>query len=154
MGTEIERKFLVDRTQWAPGPSARRLRQGYLSIDSERTVRVRLAGDAAWLTIKGRTHGISRLEFEFPVPAEDARQMLEHLCIRPIIDKTRHVAHYAGHDWEIDEFHGANAGLVLAEIELAAPDEIFARPPWLGAEVSDDPRYFNACLVNRPFSLW
>jgi adenylate cyclase len=154
MGTEIERKFLVEADDWRQGSRGRRVRQGYLSADPGRSVRIRMVGDSAWLTIKGGTTGYSRVEFEYPIPTQDALHLLDELCIRPVIDKTRHEVNYGGHRWEIDEFHGANEGLVIAEIELAAEDEHFERPPWLGAEVSDDPRYYNVNLARQPFNRW
>lgn len=154
MAKEIERKFLVSSADWKRGARSRRLQQGYLSLDKARTIRVRIAGEQAWINIKGLTTGITRSEFEYPVPLADARRMLEELCIKPVIDKTRHLLRYGEHSWEVDEFHGRNAGLVIAEIELAREDEDFQRPPWLGAEVSGDPRYFNASLVTRPFLDW
>jgi adenylate cyclase len=154
MGMEIERKFLVSGQGWKTGLDGRHYRQGYLSADPGRSVRIRMVGDSAWLTIKGGTTGYSRVEFEYPIPTQDAQHLLDELCIRPVIDKTRHEIRYGAHRWEIDEFHGANEGLVIAEIELAAEDEHFERPPWLGAEVSDDPRYYNVNLARHPFSRW
>lgn len=154
MSTEIERKFLVSGTAWKTRSPGRRLRQGYLSLDRQRTVRVRLVDDQAWLTIKGPTVGVTRTEFEYPIPAADARELLERFCLPPLIDKTRYEVRHGGHRWEIDEFHGANEGLVVAEIELASEDEPFERPPWLGEEVSADPRYFNASLARHPFKEW
>lgn len=154
MATEIERKFLVLGTEWKAGTTGVRYRQGYLSTVKERTVRVRIEGDHAALTIKGLTRGTSRSEFEYPIPLSDASQMLEHLCERPIIEKNRYRVNVAGSTWEIDEFHGDNAGLVVAEIELDAPGQPFDRPAWLGTEVSDDPRYFNANLIAHPFREW
>ena len=154
MSTEIERKFLVAGTRWKDGAGGRRLRQGYLSVEEQRTVRVRAVDDQAWLTIKGLARGYTRVEYEYPIPAADARELLEALCHQPIIDKTRYEIRHAGHLWEVDEFHGANAGLVVAEIELGSEQEPFERPPWLGAEVSDDPRYFNASLIRHPFRDW
>lgn len=155
MASEIERKFLVTEQGWRAGAGpGRRLRQGYLSIDPERSVRVRLAGEQAWLTLKGGSRRYTRLEFEYPVPPEDATLMLEELCVEPLIDKTRYRVEFAGHCWDIDEFHGANAGLVVAEIELADEDEAFERPPWLGPEVTEDPRYLNVNLVRQPFRDW
>jgi adenylate cyclase len=154
MSTEIERKFLVAGTRWKDGAVGRRLRQGYLSVEEQRTVRVRAVDDQAWLTIKGLARGYTRVEYEYPIPAADARELLEALCHQPIIDKTRYEIRHAGHLWEVDEFHGANAGLVVAEIELGSEQEPFERPPWLGAEVSDDPRYFNASLIRHPFRDW
>lgn len=154
MGKEIERKFLVSGEAWKDGARSRRLRQGYLSLDKHRTIRVRVAGEEAWLNLKGSTSGISRTEFEYPIPLADALAMLRELCLGPVIDKTRHEIRHGEHTWEVDEFHGENAGLVVAEIELSSEDEAFERPPWLGAEVSGDPRYFNASLVRHPFRDW
>jgi len=154
MSTEIERKFLVAGTRWKDGAVGRRLRQGYLSVEEQRTVRVRAVDDQAWLTIKGLAKGYTRVEYEYPIPAADARALLETLCHQPIIDKTRYEIRHAGHLWEVDEFHGANAGLVVAEIELGSEQDTFERPPWLGDEVSDDPRYFNANLIRHPFRDW
>jgi CYTH domain-containing protein len=114
---------------------------------------VRIAGSKAWLTIKGPSQGIARPEFEYPIPAGDAEQMLA-LCVRPLIEKIRYRIEYRGRFWEVDEFMGDNEGLVTAEIELSAPAEAVELPPWVGAEVSDDPRYFNANLVARPFTRW
>ncbi len=127
--------------------------QGYLSLDPDRTVRVRLAGDNAWLTIKGRTEGITRAEFEFAIPTDDA-QMLLAICLPSLIDKTRHEISYGGHLWEIDVFHGDNEGLVIAEVELADESISPALPPWVGAEVSSDTRYFNSRLATAPFKSW
>jgi adenylate cyclase len=153
-GTEIERKFLVSGRGWKQAGRGRRFRQAYLSTEAQRTVRVRVVDDRAWLTIKGPTEGISRLEFEYPIPVEDAERMLQALCLKPYIDKTRYHVSHGGHVWEVDEFHGANSGLVVAEIELQSVDETFERPDWLGREVSDDPRYFNASLVAHPYKDW
>lgn len=152
MGLEIERKFLVTGDGWRTG-AGMVMRQGYLSRFPGRTVRVRLAGDAAWLTIKGPTTDASRAEFEYAIPVEDAAALLA-LCEGPLIEKTRHVVRYRGHDWDVDEFQGANAGLVVAEVELAARDEAFERPEWLGAEVTADHRYANASLVSAPWPTW
>jgi adenylate cyclase len=154
MGTEIERKFLVKGTAWREGVHGQRFRQGYLSVDRERTVRVRAVGGRAWLTVKGLTTGFSRLEFEYEIPAADATTLLDELCLQPIIDKTRYEVRHCGRLWEVDEFHGVNEGLVIAEIELDSEQDAFERPPWLGDEVSDDPRYFNARLVRHPFRDW
>lgn len=154
MGIEIERKFLVRNTDWKIDAPGQRFTQGYLSTDPDRVVRVRLAGDQAWLTIKNRAVDLVRAEFEYPIPPDDARILLDQLCIGPLIDKTRYRVAHAGHIWEVDEFHGDNAGLVVAEIELSRPDESFARPAWLGDEVSGDPRYGNSSLIASPFSTW
>lgn len=154
MGREIERKFLVRMDVWRPqGPGAL-FKQGYLSSQKSRVVRVRLAGDTATLTIKGPTTGLSRSEFEYPIPVEDAAIMLETLCERPLIEKHRHLETFAGNVWEIDVFHGDNEGLVVAELELASEDQAFEKPPWVGDEVSLDPRYFNANLMTAPYSTW
>lgn len=151
MGREIERKFLVDGDGWRAGdPPGERIRQGYLASDPERSVRVRLSADAARLTVKGASRGAVRAEFEYPIPLEDAREMLDTLCSTPQIEKTRHRVEHAGHVWEVDCFHGANDGLVVAEIELPSEDAPFERPPWVGEEVTGDPRYLNANLVRHP----
>ena len=158
MGLEIERKFLVTGTAWqvlAAGVLAGVLtRQGYLSSAAERTVRVRIAGDQGFLTVKGKSRGLSRAEFEYAIPVEDAAAMLYGLCEKPLIEKTRYLVPFGAHTWEVDEFHGANAGLVVAEVELASADDEPALPPWVGREVSLDPRYFNANLVKNPFTTW
>ena len=153
MAAEIERKFLLADDSWRDGTPGVRIAQGYLSQDPDRTVRVRLAGGKAWLTIKGRTEGITRAEFEYAIPADDARTLLE-MCLPSVIDKTRHEVFYGGHLWEIDIFHGDNEGLVIAEIELADESISPEIPPWIGKEVSSDARYFNSCLAVRPFSKW
>lgn len=154
MGIEIERKFLVDKTAWKPGGQGLRIIQGYLSSSKERLVRVRLIGEEARLTVKGEARGLTRLEYEYPIPSEDAREMLERLCERPFIDKTRHLEGFAGRTWEVDVFHGDNEGLVVAEIELDSPDAAVELPPWASKEVSDDHRYSNSSLARRPWSTW
>jgi CYTH domain-containing protein len=155
MATEIEKKFLVTSDAWKRGARATPYRQGYLSTDPERTVRIRLQGRDGKLTIKGRKVGGAAPEFEYDLPEEDARFLLENLCLRPLVEKTRyHVGAADGHVWEVDEFHGANDGLVVAEIELDAPDEPFDKPDWVGKEVTADSRYTNARLVERPYSTW
>ena len=153
MAKEIERKFLVHRELWQPKDEGIEIAQGYLAADKKRAVRVRLAGDHAWLTVKGPTKGVERLEFEYEIPAADARAMLI-LCERPWIEKRRYLERCGAHTWEIDCFRGENEGLVVAEIELSAADEMFEHPTWLGAEVSDDSRYLNASLMRLPFSRW
>lgn len=155
MGTEIERKFLVDRTGWHPDPAkGTRYRQGYLSSEPGSTVRVRIAGDQGFLTLKGVTHGIERLEFEYPIPLADAEKLLRELCGSHLIEKIRYREPWDGLTWEVDVFEGDNAGLIVAEIELPTSDYPFTRPPWIDKEVSDDPRYFNAALSQHPFSRW
>lgn len=155
MASEVERKFLVSDDSWQAGvTSSQRMRQGYLPGMETASVRLRISGDRAHLNIKSATLAVSRLEYDYPVPLADAEEMLERLCQRPFIDKTRHHVPHGGHLWEVDVFHGDNAGLVVAEIELASPDEPFVRPPWLGEEVSHDPRYYNVCLVTHPYKDW
>lgn len=154
MGLEIERKFLVTGTAWKALAAGVLARQGYLSSAAERTVRVRISGDHGFLTVKGKSRGLTRAEFEYAIPFEDAAAMLDGLCEKPLIEKTRYRIPFGAHTWEVDEFHGANAGLVVAEVELASADEKPALPPWVGREVSQDARYFNANLVKRPFTTW
>ena len=154
MGLEIERKFLVTGTAWKPLAAGVLTRQGYLSSAAERTVRVRIAGDQGFLTVKGKSRGLTRTEFDYAIPVEDAAAMLDGLCEKPLIEKTRYRVLVGAHTWEVDEFHGANAGLVVAEVELANADEEPTLPPWAGREVSLDARYFNANLVKRPFTTW
>jgi adenylate cyclase len=154
MGIEIERKFLVDESKWKRGDEGTRIVQAYLCSAKERTVRVRLIGDEARLTIKGEAVGISRAEYEYPIPSGDAREMLETLCERPFIHKTRHLVPFAGRTWEIDVFHGENEGLIVAEIELDEADAKVELPPWAAKEVSGDHRYSNSSLAKRPWPSW
>ncbi|OAB59165.1 adenylate cyclase [Leptolyngbya valderiana BDU 20041] len=159
MGVEIERKFLLADSSWKRGARGLALRQAYLSTDPDRTVRVRVAevepGEhRGWLTIKGRSNGPVRAEYEYPIPADEAGEMIDILCVKPAIEKIRYRVDHQGDGWEIDEFSGANAGLVLAEIELESVEQRFATPPWLGREVTDDPRYTNAQLSCHPFTDW
>jgi len=152
MGLEIERKFLVRGDAWRQLVPTY-LCQGYLNRDKARTVRVRIAAESAWLTVKGASQGAVRSEFEYAIPLADARQLLA-LCDGPLIEKQRHLVAHAGHTWEVDEFLGANAGLVVAEIELSDEGEAFEVPEWAGAEVTDDARYFNSNLAAHPFRQW
>lgn len=155
MAAEIERKFLVTSDAWRHGAERSQvIRQGYFGGTPRASVRVRATDDAAWLNIKSATLGIERHEYEYPVPLSDAEEMLAHLCEGPLIEKTRHHVQYAGHTWEVDEFFGDNAGLVVAELELEHADEPYTAPEWLGAEVSDDPRYYNVSLVRHPYREW
>ncbi len=153
MGQEIEHKFLVDKARWRPSGPGVLIRQGYLSTDKERVVRIRSAGPDAYITIKGPGH-ISRAEFEYAIPLDDANVMLDQLCLPSIIDKTRYEENVGGHKWQIDVFHGDNDGLVMAEIELRREGEAFEKPDWALQEVSEDPRYFNASLSKAPFKTW
>ena len=154
MSVEIERKFLVRSEDWKTLGQGVLLRQGYLSSSPERIVRVRIEDDMAMLTIKGRTVGIARGEWEYPIPMEDARVFLDTLCERPIIEKYRYRIPYQGMLWEVDEFLGENRGLVVAEIELQSEDQLFARPEWVGEEVTHDARYFNSSLLRHPYAAW
>ncbi len=154
MGVEIERKYLVSGDSWrSQVVSSTRIVQGYLTR-GEVTVRARIRGERAYLTIKGRSQGIARSEFEYDIPVPDAEAMLTELADGPVVEKTRHLIDVGGHTWELDVFTGANEGLVMAEIELADADERFEVPQWAGEEVSDDPRYYNVNLAREPFSQW
>lgn len=154
MAIEIERKFLVCSDAWRAGVErAEDMMQIYLASAAEISIRVRITGPRAALNIKGCTVGARRQEFEFPVPVNEARE----LCAAfggPRIEKTRHYLRHGGHLWEVDEFGGDNAGLVVAEIELEDEQEAFARPDWLGAEVTGEERYYNVCLATRPWREW
>lgn len=152
MGQEIERKFLVDPS-WTPPGDGVAFEQGYLSSHPERVVRVRIEGERAKLTIKGSTRGVTRSEFEYPVPVEDARELMA-LCEQPVIVKRRYVIEHAGKRWEVDVFAGENAGLVIAELELASEQDAFEKPAWVREEVSGDPRYYNSNLARDPYSRW
>lgn len=155
MATEIERKFLLADERWrADVRRSRRMRQGYLSAGERASVRVRTSGGDAWLNIKGGGLVAVRDEFEYPIPIDDAGVLLEKLATPPLIEKTRHLVEVGGFEWEIDEFHGDNAGLVVAEIELDDVDRAFPRPPWLGPEVTHLHRYYNVKLVAHPFKDW
>ncbi len=154
MATETERKFLV-KTELMKLPSLQQgipILQGYLHSQEDRSIRVRLAGQKAFLTIKGKSSGLSRPEFEYEIPVSDAREMMQ-LCSGKV-EKTRYKIPMEGFCWEVDVFAGMNEGLVLAEIELESEDQVFPRPEWLGKEVSFDSRYQNACLAKNPFMLW
>ena len=152
MPTETERKFLLRSDGWRLGAVGKAYRQGYLS--TRPTVRVRIAGEKGFITIKGAATGFSRPEYEYEIPVSDAAEMLETLCQQPIIAKTRYRVEHAGHIWEVDEFEGENAGLIVAEIELESPDTPFEIPAWVGLEVTNDPRYRNSSLVSYPYSRW
>ncbi len=151
---EIERKFLVKSQDWDAPTSSRRIEQGYVFIAEDRTMRVRRSGEAYSMALKVSIEGIRRHEIEFPVDAAKGQRMLDLLCVEAPIQKTRHVIAFAGKDWEVDIFDGANAGLVVAEVELSSEDEEVALPPWIGPEVTDDARFFNAALSQAPFGDW
>ncbi|HRK34525.1 MAG TPA: CYTH domain-containing protein [Candidatus Hydrogenedentes bacterium] len=154
MGTEIERKFLVKGSNWTPAAAGERCVQGYLSFGPPVAIRVRIMGGIATLNIKTATATIARHEFEYEIPVDDAHAILSTSCMGAAIEKTRYTVDYEGKTWEIDVFDGANAGLIVAEIELESEEEPFARPPWVGLEVSGDPRYLNALLCQHPYSTW
>jgi adenylate cyclase len=154
MGKEIERKFLVKNESFKAFATGVIYRQGYLSRDKERTVRVREAGEMAFITIKGLTHGMERLEFEYPIALADANEMLETICLKPLIEKVRYKFMCDGHLWEVDEFIGDNEGLTVAEVELKSSDEKVIIPDWVGQEVTGDLMYFNSNLVINPFKNW
>ena len=154
MATEIERKFLVKGDKWRSLGRGTGYRQGYISTkETGTTVRVRVVGDRGYLTIKGTTVGASRAEFEYPIPVEDAREMLNTLCDRPLIEKTRYKIQQGELTWEIDEFAGENQGLILAEVELEDENQTVELPEWIEREVSD-PKYFNVNLAKHPYSQW
>lgn len=154
MPQEIERKFLVNGDEWRAGAQGEIYKQGYIVSNAEHSVRVRIIRDRAYLTIKSGVKGISRAEFEYEIPVEDAQEMLQTLCQPPLIEKTRYKIAINGLIWEVDEFSGVNAGLVLAEIELTDEAQIIDLPAWVGEEVSHDPRYFNSNLARIPYSTW
>ncbi|MBD1864572.1 MULTISPECIES: CYTH domain-containing protein [Trichocoleus] len=162
MATEIERKFLVKPEEWQQFQqrsdptllSSTRYRQGYISSSVSKTVRIRVAGDRGFITIKGPTVGYSRSEFEYSIPLADAEAMLDQLCEPPLIEKTRHRVAWDNLVWEVDEFAGENQGLMVAEVELSDTNQAITLPDWVGEEVSDDPRYFNASLAKHPYSRW
>ena len=153
MGVEIERKFLPNGDAWRALGEPVLLRQGYLSSNPARVVRVRIEGEQAYMTIKGKSVGATRGEWEYPIALGDAGELLA-LCEQPLVEKFRRKIEFAGNVWEVDEFLGANAGLVVAEIELHAEDQAFERPDWIGVEVTHDARYFNSALARQPFSAW
>ena len=153
MAQEIERKFLVVNNQWRSGAVGKEYRQGYFPIEKP-TIRVRVVDNNGILTIKSSEAGVSRNEYEYEIPLDDATELLQFFCEKPFIEKIRYVVEYAGKQWEIDEFHGKNEGLVLAEIELESAEEHIQLPPWVGKEVSHDPRYYNAYLYKYPYTEW
>lgn len=160
MAIEIERKFLLKNNGWKKQVvSSTQFKQGYLNDTEEKdkaksSVRVRIEGEKANINIKSMTLSVSRQEYEYAIPVKDAEKMLNDLCIKPLVEKTRHIVLYEGHKWEIDVFEGENKGLIVAEIELADETEIFKKPDWLGEEVSEQEQYYNVCLVKNPYSTW
>jgi len=154
MGFEIERKFLVKTDEYKKLGTGEKYVQGYLSRQKERVVRIRRAGEEAFMTIKGITKGATRLEYEYEIPADEADEILKKLCEHPLIEKTRYKIRVDHDLWEVDEFHGFNEGLVIAEIELLEEDDEFSKPKWLGAEITLDSRYYNSNLITKPFRTW
>lgn len=153
MAKEIERKFLVNGDSWRQLAEGSLYRQGYIASQGA-TVRVRIAGNQGYLTIKGPTVNFSRSEFEYPIPLADAEEMLDTLCDRPLIEKTRYKIEWSGLVWEVDEFAGANQGLIIAEVELTDEAQQVEIPDWVGTEVTGDVRYFNSYLIKHPFAEW
>ena len=154
MAEEIERKFLVISDQWRGQAEAVRYKQGYLASNDETVVRVRIMGEVAMLTVKSKVSDLTRTEFEYEIPVDEADYMLENLCQKPLIDKTRTKIKIKNHVWEVDEFFGDNQGLLIAEVELGSEDEQVELPPWVGEDVSADSRYYNANLVINPYKNW
>ncbi|MBD1875524.1 CYTH domain-containing protein [Nodosilinea sp. FACHB-131] len=154
MGQEIERKFLVVGDDWRQVAQGELICQGYIPTQDARTVRVRRVGDRAYLTLKGPAVGLVRPEFEYSIPVADAQTILATLCQPPLIEKTRYRLPLGNVVWEIDEFLGENQGLIVAEVELTSADQVVDLPDWIGAEVSDDPRYQNSNLARYPYRSW
>ncbi len=155
MGTEIERKYLIKDESWrVEAGEGVRFRQGYLVGSEKASVRVRVEGTRGNINIKSVTLGIRRMEYEYDIPLADAEELLDQLCEKPLVEKTRYFVTHGAHVWEIDEFVGDNEGLVVAEVELRNEDEVFELPPWAGEEVSHDRRYYNVSLVTRPYKTW
>ena len=154
MAIEIERKFLVKEKPFSIAKRSLKINQGYIINEKSKVIRVREKGDDYFLTIKGNNIGISRLEYDFPISKEDAKELIFHFCKTTLIEKTRHYIEHKGHTWEVDEFHGKNTGLIVAEIELDSEDEKFEIPDWVGEEVTQDDRYYNMNLAIHPFTSW
>ena len=154
MGLEIERKFLVVSEAWRSHDSGLACRQGYLAVGPPVSVRVRIMGDRAWINVKQSTLAVSRAEFEYEIPVDEAAAMLDKHCDGRIVEKTRYLVKHEGATWEVDEFHGANEGLIVAEIELDSETQAVAMPPWAGEEVSTDAKYRNSNLALKPCSDW
>ena len=154
MGIEIERKFLVKDDSWRTSAFGKKYHQGYLNSHKERTVRVRTIDGKGYLTIKGIAKGSVRAEYEYEIPVADAREMLDGLCEKPLIEKTRYKVEHHGFVWEVDVFHGENQGLIIAELELDSKEQKFEKPEWIGAEVTGDSKYFNSNLIHHPYSQW
>lgn len=154
MPKEIERKFLVKNDHFKKEAERIYIRQGFLSRAKNRTIRIRIADDKAYLTIKGKSNGSVRREYEYEIPKKHAEEMMDHMCKKHIIKKYRYLVNYQGNTWEVDEFMGENEGLVVAEIELEERGQHFAKPAWVGEDVTDDPKYFNSNLSTKPYKSW
>ena len=154
MALEIERKYLVDLEKLGTLENGTRIKQGYLSTNKEAVVRIRVKNDKAYLTIKGSNIGVTRLEFEYEIPLDEANEMLDKLCQKPVIDKTRYLINHENHTWEVDIFYGENEGLVVVEVELSSEDETIILPSWVKEEVTTDVRYYNSNLMKHPFKDW
>jgi len=155
MPIEIERKFLLANNNWRNVVNTSyRIRQGYMGEMDKASVRIRVQGDKANINIKSATLSMRRMEYEYEIPLDEAEEMLEQLCKKPQIDKTRYIVQQGKHKWEIDEFYGDNEGLLVAEIELSDESEAFEKPEWIGEEVSEDPRYYNVNLIKQPYKHW
>lgn len=154
MAVEIERKFLVDLEKLGTLENAYSIKQGYIGTKDLTVVRIRIKDEDAYLTIKGANKGMKRLEFEYPIPLDEANEMLDKLCSKPIIDKTRYLINYGNHIWELDIFYGDNDGLVIAEVELKDENEEIELPPWITKEVTSDEKYYNSSLLNNPYKNW
>ena len=155
MATEIERKFLILNDNWRKeADDGVHMIQGYMGSNEKSSIRIRVNGERANLNIKSKTIGIQRSEYDYDIPLDEAKEMLDALCDTPLIEKTRYHVMHDGHKWEIDVFAGDNEGLVVAELELSSPDEEFSMPDWAGKDVSEDPRYYNICLVTNPYKNW
>jgi len=154
MAKEIERKYLVLNDKYKENLNGIYCKQGYISIDPKRIVRVRINDQNAYITVKGELKGITRAEYEYSIPVNDAEEMLERLCYKPLVEKRRYKVGYKGFLWEVDEFYGDNEGLVIAEIELDKEGTDFPKPEWLGKEVTQDMRYYNSNLIKNPFKNW
>ncbi|EXX90198.1 adenylate cyclase [Paenibacillus darwinianus] len=154
MAKEIERKFLVENMSFKNNAEGILYRQGYITNSPDKVVRVRIAGAKGYLTIKTKNIGLTRSEYEYEIPVKDADELLADVCEAPLIEKYRYTSRYEGHTWEIDEFLGANRGLIIAEVELQSEEEAVSLPDWVGAEVSGDPKYYNSSLIKRPYTEW
>ncbi len=155
MALEIEHKFLIKNNNWQKSVSkSTEYKQGYLTSDKNRSIRIRTSDNTAWLNIKSATIGTHRQEYEYEIPLNEGIEILNNLCEKPLIEKTRHLVHYKQHTWEIDVFSGDNNGLIVAEIELSKIGEYFEKPEWLAEEVTEDLRYYNNSLCKNPYKNW